>query len=114
MRRAGGAHRGLDMWLVQRASAVYLALFIPLAVFWLLACQPGDHAAWQALFQPVAVKVGVLLFVLALVIHGWIGLREIFIDYVHVLLLRLGLYFLFATLYAACLVWAVDILWSVP
>ena len=49
----------------------------------------------------------------ALLAHAWLGLREVFIDYVHRLGLRLALYFGFGVLYLACLIWAVDILWVV-
>lgn len=113
MRRAGGAHRGLDMWLIQRASAAYMALFIPLfsALAW--RATPLDYIAWRGLFAPLPMKLGMLLFVTCLLVHGWIGLREILIDYVHALVLRLTSYFFFWTLYAACLAWTVDILWSV-
>ncbi|MCP5277130.1 MAG: succinate dehydrogenase, hydrophobic membrane anchor protein [Thiobacillus sp.] len=113
MRRAGGAHRGLDMWLMQRASAVYMALFIPVFIVLAACASPLDHAAWRTLFVPLYMKLGMLIFVLSLLVHAWIGLREIFIDYVHFLALRLALYFAAWTAYAACLVWAVDILWSV-
>lgn len=116
MRRVGGAHRGLDMWLVQRASAVYMALFLPIFAVVMLTSWPLDFAVWYDLFVPVGMKIAVLLFVIALLLHAWIGLREIFIDYLHCercLMLRLGLYFLFATVYLGCLVWAIDILWSV-
>jgi succinate dehydrogenase / fumarate reductase, membrane anchor subunit len=116
MRRVGGAHRGLDMWLVQRASAVYMALFIPLFVIYALACGGEGYAGWRELFLPLGAKLAVLLFVISLVMHAWIGLREIFIDYLHCarcLVPRLGLYFAFSTLYMGCLVWTVDILWSV-
>ena len=113
MMRPGGAHRGLDMWLVQRASAIYMALFLPLSLGWLAWQAPLDYTSWRALFLPLGAKVAVLLFIVALLVHAWIGLREIFIDYVHALLARLALYFLFATLYGGCLAWAVDILWSV-
>jgi succinate dehydrogenase / fumarate reductase membrane anchor subunit len=64
----------------------------------------------------LAIKVTAFLFVASLLGHAWIGLREIFIDYLHCarcLMLRLSLYFAFAALYLACLVWAVDILWSI-
>ena len=113
MRRVGGAHRGLDMWLMQRASAIYMALFIPLFIILAMCAGPLDYPAWRGLFMPMYMKVGVLIFVLCLLVHAWIGLREIFIDYVHFLFLRLALYFAFWTVYAACLVWTVDILWSV-
>lgn len=113
MRRVGGAHRGVDMWLMQRASAVYMACCIPIFLLLAWSSTPLDYSAWRALFSPLGMKVAVLLFVLSLLVHAWIGLREIFIDYLHLLVLRLGLYFVFWTLYAACLVWTVDILWSI-
>jgi len=113
MRHVGGARRGLDMWLLQRASAIYMAAFLAVFLVLFLAAGPMDFMAWRGLFVPTAMKVGSLLFVAALLAHAWIGLREIFIDYVHFLVLRLGLYLAFGTLYLGCLVWTVDILWSV-
>jgi succinate dehydrogenase / fumarate reductase membrane anchor subunit len=101
------------MWLTQRASAAYMALFIPLFIVLAWSATPLDYPAWRGLFTPLPMKLGTLLFVVCLLVHAWIGLREIFIDYVHVLPLRLALYFTFWTAYAACLVWTVDILWSV-
>lgn len=116
MRVVAGARRGLDMWLAQRAGAVYMALFLPIFLFRALTAPELGYAAWRALFQPLGMKVAALLFVVALLSHAWIGLREIFIDYLHCArcaLPRLALYFAFAVLYLACLVWAVDIFWSI-
>ncbi len=113
MRHVGGARRGLDMWLLQRASAIYMALFLPVFLILFLTAGAMDYAAWRGLFLPMAMKVAALLFVASLLTHAWIGLREIFIDYVHFLVPRLALYLAFGALYLGCLVWAVDILWSV-
>lgn len=116
MRRVSGSHRGLDMWLLQRASAVYMTVFMPIFLVMALTAGPMDFATWQNLFAPLAMKVASILFVAAMLSHAWIGLREIFIDYLHCercTMLRLSLYFFFAVLYLGCLVWSVDILWSV-
>jgi succinate dehydrogenase / fumarate reductase membrane anchor subunit len=113
MRHVGGARRGLDMWLLQRASAIYMAVFLLVFLICFLAAGPIDFATWHGLFAPLAMKVGALLFVAALLAHAWIGLREIFIDYVHFLVPRLALYLAFGAIYLGCLVWTVDILWSV-
>ncbi|NTV96331.1 MAG: succinate dehydrogenase, hydrophobic membrane anchor protein [Thiobacillus sp.] len=114
MRTVGGAHRGLGLWLAQRASAVVMALYLPGFLVYALLAGPLDFVAWQGLFAPLAAKVASLLFVAALLLHAWIGMREIFIDYVHPMVLRLPLLFLFAVLYLGCLAWAADIFWSVP
>ena len=113
MRHVGGAHRGLDMWLLQRASAIYMAAYLVVFLILFLAASPMSFLAWRELFVPTAMNLGSLLFVASLLVHAWIGLREIFIDYVHFLVLRLGLYLAFGALYLGCLVWTVDILWSV-
>jgi succinate dehydrogenase / fumarate reductase membrane anchor subunit len=111
MRHVGGARRGLDMWLLQRASALYMALFLP--IFLILPDRRfHDFAVWRGLFVPTAMKVGGCCSSRPAA-HAWIGLREIFIDYVHFLVPRLALYLVFRALYLGCLVWAVDILWSV-
>lgn len=113
MARASGAHRGLNTWLLQRASAVAMALLLPAFLIHAFTVAPLDYAGWRSLFQPLAVKIGALIFTAALLLHAWIGLREILIDYVHALTLRLALYFGFGLLYLGCLIWAVDILWGV-
>jgi succinate dehydrogenase / fumarate reductase membrane anchor subunit len=113
MRHVGGAHRGLDMWLLQRASALYMFVFLVVFLLLFLMAGPMNFETWRGFFVPMAMKVGSLLFVMALLVHAWIGLREIFIDYVHFLVVRLGLYLAFGALYLGCLVWTVDILWSV-
>jgi succinate dehydrogenase / fumarate reductase membrane anchor subunit len=116
MKTVGGARRSLDMWLAQRASAVYMALFLPAFLLHALSAPRLDYAGWHGLFRHLSVKAAALLFVASLLVHAWIGLREIFIDYLHCArctLLRLALYFAFAVLYLACLLWAGDILWSV-
>jgi succinate dehydrogenase / fumarate reductase, membrane anchor subunit len=116
MRHVGGAHRGLDMWLLQRASAIYMTVFLAAFLILFVTAGPMGFEAWRGLFVPLTMKVGALLFVAALLVHAWIGLREIIIDYIHCarcLPARLGLYFVFAALYLGCMVWTVDILWSV-
>jgi len=113
MRRVGGAHRGIDMWLMQRASALYMALFLPIFMAAVMYCGAFGYAGWRAMFVPLPMKLATLLFVAALLVHGWIGMREIGIDYVQHLGVRLIYYFIFAMLYLACLAWTVAILWSI-
>jgi succinate dehydrogenase / fumarate reductase membrane anchor subunit len=113
MRNVGGAHGGLTIWLLQRTSAVLMALLLPLFLLRLVLSGPLDFNAWHALFLPLTAKIAVLLFVAAMLLHAWIGLREVLIDYVHPLALRLALYLVFAALYLGSLLWAADILWSV-
>lgn len=112
MRTVAGARRGLGLWLWQRASAVVMALYLPAFALYAASYAPLDYMAWRALFAPLIVKVATLIFSAAALLHAWIGLREILLDYVHLLGVRLALYLVFGLLYAACFVWAAVILWG--
>ena len=49
----------------------------------------------------------------ALVYHAWIGMRNIWMDYVRPVAIRMLLQLATILWLAACLVWAVQILWRV-
>jgi succinate dehydrogenase / fumarate reductase membrane anchor subunit len=108
-----GAHYGLRDWLAQRVTAVvmaaYLIVFGACAVFVL----PPGYEAWAGLSAPLWMKVATLVVILALVYHAWVGMREIFMDYVKPTWIRLSAYVLTILWLAACAVWSVQILWRV-
>lgn len=92
MKSAGGSHTGTGTWLVQRASAVTLAFALPVLGIYILAALPADYAAWRALFAPLAWRAALVLTAAALALHAWVGMRDIFMDYVRPTGLRLTLY----------------------
>lgn len=101
---------GLRAWALQRISAVYLGLFgLVLAGHW-LSNPPLDHGAWVAWVAQPWVSVGLFLFVVALLVHCWVGIRDVLIDYVHPLMPRLILLTLFALLFLGSGFWAVQAL----
>jgi succinate dehydrogenase / fumarate reductase membrane anchor subunit len=108
-----GAHTGTGNWLLQRATAVVLALVLPGLASYFLAAMPLDFAGWQALFVPLWLRVLVLLAGLALAFHAWVGMRDIFMDYVHPIGLRLAFYLLVIITLAGSVVWLAAVLWRV-
>jgi succinate dehydrogenase / fumarate reductase membrane anchor subunit len=67
---------------------------------------PADHNAlleWAA--HPV-VALALLVLVPVLLMHAWVGIRDVLIDYVHVLGLRIALLSLFAFVFVASGLWA--------
>lgn len=112
MRHAGGARSGLTIWLLQRVSAVWMLLVSPLLLGVFLMDGPLDYPSWVALFQPLYAKLLALLTVAALLVHAWIGLREVMMDYVQIMALRLPLLFIFLMGALLCFGWAVHILWG--
>lgn len=114
MKRATGSHTGTGTWLLQRSTAVGLAFALPVLAVYFLAALPVDFAAWQALFAPLWVRVLVLLAVVAVALHAWVGMRDVFMDYVHPTLLRLVLYLAVIVVLAGSVAWLAGVLWSVP
>lgn len=113
MKSTTGSHTGTGTWLVQRASAVLLALALPGLVFYLLTALPLDFAGWRALFAPLWLRVGMLLTAAALALHAWVGMRDIFMDYVRSTGARLVLYLLVILTLAGSVAWLAATLWSV-
>ena len=114
MKSASGSHTGTGTWLVQRATAVALALTLPVVIVYFLAAAPvADFAGWQALFSPRWLRVLTLLAAAAAALHAWVGMRDLFMDYVHPTLLRLTLYLAVIVTLAGSVAWLAAVLWSV-
>jgi len=83
VRQLGSARDGLSEWRLQRLSAIALiplSLYFVASVLWLATSDRITAAAWLA--SPVSALL-VMLFVLAGLAHALVGLRSIFLDYVH-------------------------------
>lgn len=109
-----GAHYGLKDWLVQRISAVVMALY---TLLWLaIALGRGgiDYPLWQELFANGAFRVATALFWLALLWHAWVGMRDIWMDYVKPAALRLTVETLTALTLLGYAAWMIDLLWWRP
>jgi succinate dehydrogenase / fumarate reductase membrane anchor subunit len=108
-----GAHYGLMGWLLQRVTAVVMAGYTLLMVVAISGLQPLDYAKWRALFAGPWIKVATLLFVVSVLLHAWVGVRNIFMDYVKPAGLRFALYVVVILALVAYAGWAARILWSV-
>ena len=61
------------------------------ALLRLAADPPQGHAQWQALMHAPAVALATGLAFGALLLHAWVGARDVLMDYVKPLPLRIGL-----------------------
>lgn len=107
--------QGLSGWILQRLSAVYLAVFILFVVTWFYCVQRSsiDYLQWRALFVSPAVSVFVALFFASLFVHAWVGVRDIVIDYIHPMALRFLILVAVGLGLCAMGVWVLIILLSV-
>lgn len=82
---------GLKAWAIQRLTAIYVALFSLYLLAVLLFAAPADHAAWREWIGGPVVSVALLLFIVSVLMHAWIGMRDVLIDYVHPIAIRAAL-----------------------
>ncbi|NOT21024.1 MAG: succinate dehydrogenase, hydrophobic membrane anchor protein [Sideroxydans sp.] len=107
-----GAHYGLRDWLVQRVTALVMAIFAVVVVAQLL-CQPAfGYDTWSALFSGNLMRTFSLLFLLSLFYHAWIGVRDIVMDYVKPASIRLVIHVLVILALILYAIWSVQILWG--
>lgn len=108
-----GAHYGLSGFLLQRLTAVVLTAYFLFLFAALLLSRDFSYLGWAGLFAPLWMKVVSLIAILALLYHAWIGVKDIWMDYVKPTGIRLALQTLTVLWLAFCAVWAVQILWRV-
>ena len=108
-----GAHYGLKDWIVQRATAMIMAIFTVLFLGVALVVGPDSYAAWRGIFANGFMKFATFVFLISLFYHAWIGIRDIWMDYVKPDGLRLLLMIATAAVLVGYAGWAVQILWRI-
>ncbi len=102
---------GLTAWLVQRLSALYLLFFSLLVGYWLISTPQLDFSTWRALFAQPVVAITSAMFILALLLHLWVGVRDVILDYAgHFAGIRLILLALLGAWLIALGIWSTGIL----
>ena len=106
-----GAHYGSRDWLGQRATAALIALFTAVVVVQLLL--PGElgYYRWAGIFAPQWMKFLTFVVIIALALHAWIGVRDIWMDYIKPAGLRLALQVLSIVWLLGCAGWAIQVIW---
>ena len=106
-----GAHYGFRDWLLQRLTAVVMALYTVVLVIAVLMMPAHDNAAYRALFAGGFMKFITFLFFLSLFYHAWVGVRDIWMDYVKPVGIRLALQVFSIVWLLGCAGWAIQVLW---
>ena len=107
-----GAHYGLRGWLMQRVSAVVMAVYALFIAGWALFNSPIGYEALTSLFSSNVVRSFTLLVLLAVFSHVWVGVRDIVMDYVQPAGARLAIHVLVILALLMYAIWAVQILWG--
>jgi succinate dehydrogenase / fumarate reductase membrane anchor subunit len=107
-----GAHYGLSEWLLQRLTAVVMALYTVFAFGCVLYRKPGTYAEWTAMFAGNFFRLFTMLFIVALLYHAWVGVRDILMDYLRATGVRLVAQSAVGVALLFYLIWSASILWG--
>jgi succinate dehydrogenase / fumarate reductase, membrane anchor subunit len=72
---------------------------------------PLDYYRWSAIFSSQWMKVLTFVVIVSLAWHAWVGVRDIWMDYIKPVGLRLALQVFTIVWLVGCAGWAVQVLW---
>jgi succinate dehydrogenase / fumarate reductase membrane anchor subunit len=108
-----GAHYGFRDWLAQRVTAVIMALYTLILLVSFLTGNNFSYEGWAGMFSRQWFKIATFVTFLALFYHVWVGMRDIWMDYVKSVGVRLLLQSATIVWLIGCAGYAAQILWRV-
>jgi succinate dehydrogenase / fumarate reductase membrane anchor subunit len=107
-----GAHYGLRDWLAQRVTAVLMALFTLVVLAQVIFSKgPIGYDKWAGIFAAQWMKFLTFAVIVAMLYHVWVGVRDIWMDYVKAVSVRLSLQVFSIVWLVGCAGWAIQVLW---
>jgi succinate dehydrogenase / fumarate reductase membrane anchor subunit len=99
-------------WLVQRFTAVFLAIYTLTLFIFILRHPDFNYGEWLLLFSHPVMQLATLFALLSIAFHAWIGLWTVLTDYVKPLFVRYVLEALIILVLFVYVVWGIFILWG--
>jgi succinate dehydrogenase / fumarate reductase membrane anchor subunit len=107
-----GAHYGLRDWLGQRVTATLMALFTLLVLAQVIFSKgPVGYDLWAGIFSSQWMRGLTFTVIIALLYHVWLGMRDIWMDYIKPVGLRLTLQVFTLVWLITCAGWGIQVLW---
>lgn len=107
-----GAHYGLRDWLSQRVTAILMALFTLVLLAQVIFNKgPMGYDKWAGIFSAQWMKVLTFTVIISLAWHAWVGVREVLMDYIKPVVLRLALQVFTIVWLVGCAGWGIQVLW---
>ncbi|MBA2672418.1 succinate dehydrogenase, hydrophobic membrane anchor protein [Ramlibacter sp.] len=109
-----GAHYGTRDWLAQRVTAVLMALFTLVVLARVIFTKgPIGYDKWAGTFANQPMKALTFATIVGLLYHVWVGMRDVLMDYVKPVGVRLALQVVVIVWLVGCAGWAIQVLWRV-
>jgi succinate dehydrogenase / fumarate reductase membrane anchor subunit len=106
-----GAHYGMRDWLAQRMTAIVMATYTVILLVAFLTASDFSYEGWAGLFAHQWFKLITFAALASLFYHAWVGVRDIWMDYIKPVALRLVLQIATILWLVGCAGWAAQILW---
>lgn len=74
--------QGMRAWLLQRLTAIYIAVYSLALIAWVVTNIPVNYSIWISLFSHPIIIITTVIFYLSILIHAWVGVRDIMVDYI--------------------------------
>ena len=108
-----GAHYGFRDWLAQRITAIIMGLYTVILLVSFLSTSDFSYNGWAGLFSRQWFKIATFVTLLTMFYHVWVGMRDIWMDYVKSVIVRLLLQSATIVWLIGCAGYAAQILWRV-
>ena len=109
-----GAHYGLRDWLSQRITGGLMALFTVILLAQMIFTRgPIGYDLWAGIFAAQWMKVLTFSVIVSLLYHVWVGMRDVWMDYVQPVGIRLALQIFTIVWLVGCAGWAIQVLWKI-
>jgi len=102
--------QGMNAWILQRISAGYLALFVFYILFVFIFQPPDSYTDFKSWLAHPFMNICTLLFFAMIFGHIWVGIRDVFMDYIPSLFVRAIVLIIFAFSLIACGIWVIQIM----
>lgn len=113
-----GAHYGTFDFIVQRVTAVIMVIYTLVFLLGVLFTSEMNYEGWVNLFNyklfnaiPLGQALSSLFFI-SLAWHAWVGVRDIWMDYIKPTGLRLALQTLTVLWLVGSIIYFLQIIWS--
>ena len=106
-----GAHYGFRDWLSQRVTAALMALFTLAVIVQVLLPGAMGYDKWAGIFSAQWMRVLTFVVIVSLLFHVWVGMRDVWMDYVKPVAIRLALQVFTIVWLVGCAGWSIQVLW---
>lgn len=103
---------GLQDWIIQRITAVILAVYVAFLFGYFMVNSNFDFWTWRIFLMFPLMQFATLLALLSLIAHAWIGIWTVITDYLKPVGIRLFVQSLVVVALLVYLIWGIQIIWG--